>query len=93
MSETYSKRYSKYIDYTTPRLGIEGQYIYRFPNGYGASVIPETYGIGVEIAVIYFVQVGENEVFELISDTHITNDVVRHETDLDHRLKQIKELE
>lgn len=85
----YSKKYSEYIDYEVETLGLEGQYIYRFPNGLGASVIPEKYGVGVEIAVILL----DGNNFMIIGNSRITNDVIRHETNLDYRLQQIKELE
>lgn len=79
------------------------QKIYRFPNGYGASVvrfkIGDRYGSYTnnekewELAVIEFNNEDKEE-FSLTYDTPITNDVIGHLTDEEviEKLKQIKEL-
>ncbi|MCD2247811.1 hypothetical protein LAX74_000490 [Listeria marthii] len=72
------------------QFGI-GQTIYRFKNGYGASVIKEHMGPGVELAVIQFTN---NKNWELEYSTYITNDVLRHLTpeQLIEKLEEIKNL-
>lgn len=67
------------------------QYVYKFPNGYGASVIKHSYSYGGkkglwELAVLR----GE----ELCYDTFITNDVLGHLTtgEVNQYLNQIQGL-
>lgn len=79
------------------RLGGE-QYIFRFPNDYGASVIRNPYSYGGdkglwEIAVAKFYGDGDND-WDIDYDTDITDDVLGGLTDEDvlETLKQIKEL-
>lgn len=69
------------------------QYIFRFPNNYGASVISGPYSYGGtrglwELAVLIFPQ------GEITYDTPITNDVLGHQTfpDIIETLYEIKDL-
>lgn len=55
------------------------QTIYRFPNGYGASVINHSFSHGIELAVIHFPN-PKGDKFKLDYSTLITNDVIRHLT-------------
>ena len=73
------------------------QYIFRFENGYGASVIKDKYSYGGErdlweLAVIYF---ESGDTYHLCYDTPITDDVIGYLTDDEVRkiLKNIKELQ
>ena len=69
------------------------QDIYRFDNGYGASVINSFMSYGTELAVIQFV--GEdNDKFSLVYTTPVTDDVIGHltECELEEVLEQIKAL-
>jgi hypothetical protein len=50
------------------------QMVFRFPNGYGASVIHGTGTYGVELAVTKY----DGDHYELCYDTHVTNDVIGH---------------
>lgn len=75
-------------------LGV--QYVFRFENGYGASVIKHFGSYGYEddlweLAVVKFVF---DDTFELDYDTPITGDVEGYLEDSDVRdlLKRIKEL-
>lgn len=81
------------IERTHPLGGI--QRIYRFDNGYGASVVRFTYSYGFELglwelAVIKF----NGEDYELVYDTEITNDVIGYlsEDEVDNLLTQIEAL-
>lgn len=72
------------------------QYIFKFPNGYGASVVkgPYTYGWRDdlwELAVTYFKECGD---YNLVYDSGITDDVAGYLTDEEVRehLQKIKEL-
>lgn len=74
------------------------QKIYRFPNGYGASVVRHQFSYGAdrglwELGVIKF-NGPEWSDFKLNYDTHITSDVLGHlsETDVIDMLKQIEAL-
>ena len=53
------------------------QHIYRFTNGYGASVIDHQFSYGRELAVIRF---GSEDLddFGLVYDTPVTDDVIGH---------------
>lgn len=91
MDLTYSKQFKKYIkeqnDLGYPRT------IYKFPNGYGASVIKFNYVyIGIEIAVLKF---DKNGNWDINYSTPITNDVIRglNEKIRDSVLQQIFNLE
>lgn len=81
------------IERTNP-LG-ERQRIYRFDNGYGASVVQFTYSYEFEqglweLAVIKF----NGEDYELVYDTEITSDVIGYlsEDEIDNLLTQIEAL-
>lgn len=74
------------------------QYIFKFPNGHGASVIKTHHSYGRvddlwELAVLEFEE-GNDEHWDINYDTDITDDVIGYLTDEDVRdyLKQIEEL-
>ena len=64
-----------------------GQNIYRFENGYGASVVPEAYPDQYELAVL-------DSEDNITYKTPITDDVIRYmsEQEVQETLKQISEL-
>ena len=54
---------------------LEGyQIIYRFPNGYGASIVNNKYSHGTELAVIEFTE----DSWELTYETPVAPDVIGH---------------
>ena len=74
------------------------QKIYRFPNGFGASVVKSEYSYGGnenlwELAVITF-DGDDSEKFELTYETPITNDVIGSLTDdeVEEKLAEISQL-
>ena len=90
------KDFEEYIFNKKPLMGGI-QYLFKFENGYGASVIKHSYSYGSsddlwELAVIKFV---DDCYWNLNYDTPITDDVIGYLTDEDVNtyLKQIKELE
>jgi len=99
------KLYDKPISDGPHPSGSGFQKIYRFENDYGASVvrfrIPIGSGFGsytdnedeVELAVIKF-KGKENDSFDLVYDTPITNDVIGHltEDEANKILQEIKNL-
>ena len=93
MDLTYSDKFKDYIVEQND-LG-HPQTIYKFPNGYGASVIKLNYiyfGIEIEIAVLRF---NENGNWDIDYRTPITNDVIGglNEESRDSVLQQIFDLE
>lgn len=90
MDLTYSY---KFIDYIEKQRYIgHQQTIYKFPNGYGASVIKLNYiYFGIEIAVLRF---DENGNWDIDYSTPITNDVIGglNEEERDNVLQQIFDL-
>ena len=66
------------------------QKVYKFDNGYGASVVNHSFSYGQELAVIRF----DGDDFELCYTTPITSDVLGHLTDeeIDDVLDRIKAL-
>lgn len=91
MDLTYSEQFKKYIK-EQKYLGYP-QTIYKFPNGYGASVIKLNYiYFGIEIAVLRF---DENGNWGIDYSTPITNDVIGglSEEERDNVLQQIFDLE
>ena len=82
------------------RAGMGGvQKLFRFPNGYGASVVQFPYSYGGdeglwEMAVIRY-SGEDNDAFSLTYDTPITDDVLGHlsEQDVDALLDQVAALE
>lgn len=91
MDLTYSKQFKKYIKEQND-LGYP-QTIYKFSNGYGASVIKFNYVyFGIEIAVLRF---DENGNWDIDYSTPITNDVIGglNEESRDSVLQQIFDLE
>ena len=90
MDLTYSKQFKKYIKEQND-LGYP-QTIYKFSNGYGASVIKFNYVyFGIEIAVLRF---DENGNWDIDYSTPITNDVIGglNEESRDSVLQNIFEL-
>lgn len=53
------------------------QFLIRYPNGYGASIIHSRYSYGVELAVIAW---EDEEDFQIVYDTPLTDDVIGYET-------------
>ena len=91
MDLTYSNKFKDYIEAQND-LGYP-QTIYKFPNGYGASVIKFKYiYFGIEIAVLKFYKEGNCNINYA---TPITNDVVGglDEEGRDKVLQQIFDLE
>ena len=90
MDLTYSNKFKDYIVEQND-LGYP-QTIYKFPNGYGASVIKFNYVyFGIEIAVLSFDEDGN---WDINYSTPITNDVIGglDEESRDSVLQQIFEL-
>ena len=88
---TYSDRFKDYIE--VQRYIGHPQTIYKFPNGYGASIIKLNYiYFGIEIAVLRFDEDGN---WDIDYSTPITNDVkgVLNEETRDDVLQQIFDLE
>lgn len=91
MDLTRSDKFKDYIQEQND-LGYP-QTIYKFPNGYGASIIKLKYiYFGIEIAVLKF---DENGNWEIDYSTPITNDVIggMNEERRDELLQQIFDLE
>lgn len=91
MDSTYSNKFKDYIEVQND-LGYP-QTIYKFPNGYGASVIKFNYVyFGIEIAVLKFYKEGN---WDINYTTPITNDVIGglDEEGRDKVLQQIFDLE
>lgn len=76
-------------------FGIGKRYnvLFKFPNGYGGSVIEGQGSYGMELAVVKFK--GDSENFNLVYDTHIADEVLGHLTKVEllNTLEQIKNLE
>lgn len=90
MDLTYSEQFKDYIQEQND-LGYP-QTIYKFPNGYGASVIKFNHiYFGIEIAVLIFDEDGN---FNIDYSTPITNDVIGglNEKTRDEVLQQIFDL-
>ena len=91
MDLTYSEQFKKYIKEQND-LGYP-QTIYKFPNGYGASVIDfKHHYFSIEIIVLRFDEEGNREIDY---STTITNDVIRglDEEGRDKVLQKIFDLE
>ena len=85
-NRTICEKYKDYIIRKREDLG-DLQTIYRFPNGYGASVIHSI----IELAVLYF----EGDTAHLSYSTPITNDVIGYigdEQELTELLNQVNSL-
>ena len=90
MDLTYSDKFKDYIEQQIDI--VYPQTIYKFPNGYGASVIKFNYiYFGIEIAVLSFDEDGN---WDINYSTPITNDVIGglDEESRDSVLQQIFEL-
>ena len=90
MDLTYSEKFKDYIE--TKFDIVYPQTIYKFPNGYGASVIKLNYiYFGIEIAVLRF---DENGNWGIDYSTPITNDVIGglNRKERDYVLQQIFDL-
>lgn len=92
MGLTQSEKFKEYIEFS--RYIGHMQTVYKFPNGYGASVIEiyyfeEDY---IEVAVVKF---DENGNWDIDYSTPITNDVIGglNEESRDSVLQQIFDLE
>lgn len=91
MDLTYSDKFKDYIE--TKFDIVYPQTIYKFPNGYGASVIKFNHiYFGIEIAVLIF---DEDSNFNIDYGTPLTNDVIGglNEESRDSVLQQIFDLE
>lgn len=91
MDLTYSDKFKDYIE--TKFDIVYPQTIYKFPNGYGASIIKIEYiYFCIEIAVLKF---DENGNWDIDYSTPITNDVIGglNEEERDNVLQQIFDLE
>lgn len=92
MRITHSEKYEDYIITNSPTGGIANeQTLYRFENGYGASVIYGRHSYGLEVAVIWFIPETEAD-WTITYNTPLTDDVIGRVEDLDEVLKQIKNL-
>lgn len=73
------------------------QKIYRFENGYGASVVRHDFSYGTELDLweLGVLEFDENEIYFLTYETELTDDVIGHLTweQVEETLKQIKEME
>lgn len=80
----------KYKDYIIGKREDVGdlQTIYRFPNGYGASVIHSIMSRGLELAVLYF----EGDTAHLSYSTPITNDVIGYIPDQEELTKLLDQI-
>lgn len=99
----FNLNYEGFEDYLLKRTVLDDhrkgvQYMFKFPNHYGASVIKHTWSYGYEgdlweLGVIRFGT--DDDVWGLDYDTEITDDVIGFLTDDDVRdlLKRIKELD
>lgn len=79
-------------------MGNGVQKLYRFPNGYGASVVRFEYSYGAdqglwELAVIHYPKADSDD-FSLTYGTPITDDVIGYlsETEVDELLTKIEAL-
>lgn len=91
MDLTYSDKFKDYIE--TKFDIVYPQTIYKFPNGYGASVIKfNSIYFGIEISVLIFDEDGN---FNIDYGTPLTNDVIGglNEESRDSVLQQIFDLE
>ena len=89
-------KHTQFIDGPHPNDSSGTQRVYRFPNGYGASVVRFRFSYGAdrglwELAVLKF----RDSDWDLTYDTPITNDVIGHlsESDVESTLDQIAALE
>lgn len=84
---TYCNKYKDYI--IDKREDIIGyRTAYRFPNGYGASVIYGYYSRGLELAVLYF----DGDTPHLANDALFNDDVfgyIKDEAELEELLDRI----
>jgi hypothetical protein len=71
MTDQVVPQFEPWISRTFYNGGVQD--IYRFENGYGASVVARSGSYGVELAVIQF---DEMENWQITYDTVITDDVV-----------------
>jgi hypothetical protein len=83
----------EFKEYFLMKKDVNGgnQWVFRFPNDYGASVVSHCFSYGLELAVVKFDELGQ---FELTYDTPVTDDVIGHmtEEELVDTLRKIKNL-
>jgi hypothetical protein len=71
------------------------QRLYRFENGYGASLVKGLGSYGLEMAVIKFIHEDDNKEWDIVYDTPITDDVIPHiedDDEVEYYLSRIKQL-
>ena len=86
---TKSNKYAEYIK-EHPSHVLREQTFYRFPNGYGASVVHGEFTYGLEVAVIKWSE--DDDTWDIDYSTPVTSDVVGYIDDLDAVLGEIYEL-
>lgn len=87
-----SEKFKEYIFIVDEHVIFGGQMVrYRFPNGYGASVIENSESYGVELAVLEFF---DSEYGCITTSTEITDDVIGfiEDEELDEILERISRL-
>lgn len=70
------------------------QIVYRFPNGYGASIVNHSFSYGTELGVIKFKSSIDMNDFGLTYETPITDDVLSYLSpeDIEETLNRIRAL-
>jgi hypothetical protein len=91
--ELYGGPTSKHTPVRRTLLNGGPQYVFRFENNYGASLIRSYFSYGNELAVLYFHNEDVDD-YRLVYDTPITNDVLGHldAEDVEEALDAIKAL-
>ena len=87
-----SEKFKEYIFIDDEHVIFGGRMVrYRFPNGYGASIIENSESYGVELAVLEF---SDSEYGCITMSTEITDDVIGfiEDEELDEILERISRL-
>lgn len=101
MTKNYNLNYDGFENYMVSERSLyDGvQYLFRFDNGYGASVVKHYGSYGHEddlweLAVVHFPHEDSNDIFDLVYDTSVTDDVEGYLSDDDvvNLLSQIRDL-